>query len=71
MIAYSTPYMLANIKYGTFLFFGSSLVVGFIFAYYFLQLLINHRLKSCPTSSIYEGQRDISVQSKSGSSTSS
>jgi hypothetical protein len=36
IIAYSTPYMIADIQYGTFLFFGSSVVCGMIFSYFFL-----------------------------------
>lgn len=36
IIAYSTPYMVADIKYGLFLFFGCSVVVGITFAYFFL-----------------------------------
>lgn len=36
IIAYSTPYMLANITYGTFLLFGSCVVVGVVFVYLFM-----------------------------------
>ncbi|KAH9221898.1 general substrate transporter [Leptodontidium sp. 2 PMI_412] len=36
IIVYSTPYMMNNIKYGTFIFFGSSLVVGMIFVILFM-----------------------------------
>lgn len=36
VIAYSTPYMVAEIQYGTFLFFGTSVVCGLIFSYFFL-----------------------------------
>ncbi|KAH0607313.1 uncharacterized protein H6S33_003301 [Morchella sextelata] len=36
IIVYSTPYMMNNITYGTFLFFGCSLVCGMIFAWCFL-----------------------------------
>jgi hypothetical protein len=36
VIAYSTPYMIADIQYGTFLFFGTSVVCGLIFSYFFL-----------------------------------
>jgi sugar porter (SP) family MFS transporter len=36
IIVYSTPYMMNNIKYGTFIFFGSSLVVGITFVILFM-----------------------------------
>ena len=36
VIVYSTPYMMTNITYGTFLLFGTSLVVGTLFIYLFL-----------------------------------
>ncbi|KAJ5966269.1 hypothetical protein N7481_012983 [Penicillium waksmanii] len=36
IITYSTPYMMANITYGTFLFFGSSVVCGLIIVYLFM-----------------------------------
>lgn len=36
IIAYSTPYMVADIEYGLFLFFGCSVCVGITFAYFFL-----------------------------------
>lgn len=36
IIAYSTPYMVADIEYGLFLFFGCSVCVGLLFAYFFL-----------------------------------
>lgn len=36
IIVYSTPYMITNITYGTFLFFGSSLVVGILTVILFL-----------------------------------
>lgn len=36
MIAYSTPYMMNNITYGTFLFFGSSVIVGVILVFFSL-----------------------------------
>ncbi|CZT05143.1 probable monosaccharide transporter [Rhynchosporium graminicola] len=36
IIVYSTPYMMENVKYGTFIFFGSSLVVGIIFVILFM-----------------------------------
>lgn len=35
IIVYSTPYMMTNITYGTFLLFGTSLVVGIVFIYLF------------------------------------
>jgi hypothetical protein len=35
-IVYSTPYMMADIKYGTFYFFGSSLIVAAIVAFLFM-----------------------------------
>ncbi|GME25661.1 Sugar/inositol transporter [Neofusicoccum parvum] len=36
VVVYSLPYMVANIQYGTFLFFGSCTVLAFIFAYLFV-----------------------------------
>lgn len=36
IIAYSTPYMIADIQYGVFLFFGSAVVCGMTFAFFFL-----------------------------------
>lgn len=36
IIAYSTPYMIEDIEYGVFLFFGTSVVCGMTFAYFFL-----------------------------------
>lgn len=36
IIAYSTPYMFADITYGAFLFFGSWVVIGVVFAYFFM-----------------------------------
>lgn len=36
MIVYSTPYMIKNIKFGTFIFFGASLVVGIIVVFLFV-----------------------------------
>ncbi|EKG20721.1 Sugar/inositol transporter [Macrophomina phaseolina MS6] len=36
VVVYSLPYMVANIMYGTFLFFGSCTVLAFIFAYLFV-----------------------------------
>lgn len=36
IITYSTPYMMVNITYGTFLFFGSSVVCGLIIVYLFM-----------------------------------
>ncbi|KAL2068306.1 hypothetical protein VTL71DRAFT_16404 [Oculimacula yallundae] len=36
IIVYSTPYMMNNIKYGTFIFFGSSIVVGMTFVTLFM-----------------------------------
>lgn len=36
IIAYSTPYMLANITYGTFLFFASSVVCGVTMVYFLM-----------------------------------
>lgn len=36
MIAYSTPYMMTNIKYGTFFFFAAWVTVGFAFVYFFM-----------------------------------
>ncbi|KAF4544943.1 Sugar/inositol transporter [Lasiodiplodia theobromae] len=36
VVVYSLPYMVANITYGTFLFFGACTVAAFIFAYLFV-----------------------------------
>ena len=36
VIAYSAPYMFANIQWGAFLFFGTSVVLGMIFCFFFL-----------------------------------
>ncbi|KAH8883732.1 MFS quinate transporter QutD [Thozetella sp. PMI_491] len=36
IIVYSTPYMMANIKSGTFLFFGASLVVGIVVVFFLM-----------------------------------
>ncbi|KAI1378559.1 general substrate transporter [Hypoxylon crocopeplum] len=36
IIVYSTPYMMTNITFGTFLFFGSSLVVGILVVFFFM-----------------------------------
>ncbi|KAI1761061.1 general substrate transporter [Hypoxylon sp. FL1150] len=36
MIVYSTPYMIKNITYGTFIFFGASLVVGIVVVFLFV-----------------------------------
>ena len=36
MIAYSTPYMITGIQYGVFLFFGTSVVIGVTFVFFFL-----------------------------------
>ncbi|KAH8649893.1 hypothetical protein BX600DRAFT_483872 [Xylariales sp. PMI_506] len=36
IIVYSTPYMMTNITYGTFLFFGASLVVAMVIVYFLL-----------------------------------
>jgi hypothetical protein len=36
IIAYSTPYMIAEITYGVFFFFGSAVVCGMIFSFFFL-----------------------------------
>ena len=36
IVVYSLPHMVANIKYGTFIFFGSCTVVAFVFAYLFV-----------------------------------
>lgn len=36
IVVYSTPYMMNNITYGTFLFFGCSIVVGIVFAWCFM-----------------------------------
>ncbi|KAH8662141.1 general substrate transporter [Xylariales sp. PMI_506] len=36
IVVYSLPYMVANITYGTFVFFGSCTVVAFVFAYCFV-----------------------------------
>jgi len=36
MIAYSTPYMITGIQYGVFFFFGTSVVIGAIFVFFFL-----------------------------------
>lgn len=36
IIVYSTPYMMTNIKFGTFYFFGSSLVVAVIVVFLFM-----------------------------------
>ncbi|KAL0265020.1 hypothetical protein SLS55_000977 [Diplodia seriata] len=36
IVVYSLPYMVANITYGTFLFFGACTVLAFIFAYLFV-----------------------------------
>ncbi|KAI0165432.1 general substrate transporter [Hypoxylon sp. FL1284] len=36
IIVYSTPYMMTNITYGTFLFFGASLVVGMLLVFLFV-----------------------------------
>lgn len=35
MIAYLTQHMINNITYGTFFFFGSSVVIGVIFVFFF------------------------------------
>jgi sugar porter (SP) family MFS transporter len=36
IIAYSTPYMIEDIEFGTFIFFGTSVVCGMVFSYFFL-----------------------------------
>lgn len=36
IIVYSTPYMMTNITYGTFLLFGTSLIIGILFIYLLL-----------------------------------
>lgn len=36
MVVYSLPHMITSITYGTFIFFGSSTVVAFLFAYFFV-----------------------------------
>lgn len=36
VVVYSVPHMMANISYGTFLFFGACTVLGFTFAYLFV-----------------------------------
>lgn len=36
IIVYSNPYMMADITYGTFLFFGASLVLGFLVVFFFM-----------------------------------
>ncbi|KAM5517500.1 MFS quinate transporter [Fusarium oxysporum f. sp. phaseoli] len=36
IVVYSTPYMMENIKWGTFIFFAAFIVVGIFFAYFFV-----------------------------------
>jgi hypothetical protein len=36
IVVYSVPYMIRNITYGTFIFFGSCTVVAFVFAFLFV-----------------------------------
>lgn len=36
IVVYSLPHMVANITYGTFIFFGTCTVIAFIFAYLFV-----------------------------------